>query len=241
MTRNCGYPAVLRNSWYPPGKVHRVRLPDGSPRVGDVTLGEISKWPSRSADARIEFRGPFPSGFGKTIEAAWGQSSCRQCSQRGTHFAGDNFALIEALAAKPGDAIEHILEWTGIPRQLITPEMTINEIGALATYARVLKMVSRKLRTSVNLSITDVLPERLPSYALLLQLEVVQRKADRVAGSDLGDQHIAALLPYADFVEVDKRTNEYLRRVGRQNPELAEVMGRFGRTPHYDMVPALVS
>jgi len=47
------------------------------------------------------------------------------------------------------------------------------------------------------------------------------KKAERVSGSDLSDQHLATLVLYADGVEVDKRTNEYLRQVERAAPGLA--------------------
>jgi hypothetical protein len=79
----------------------------------------------------------------------------------------------------------------------------------------------------------DVPPDSLPSYVLQQKLASVQQKADRVSGSDLGDRYLAPLALYADAVEVDKRTLEFLRQVTRAEPRLASLTTRFFRSSDY--------
>lgn len=65
----------------------------------------------------------------------------------------------------------------------------------------------------------------------------VQRKAERVSGSDLGDGHIAMLTFYADAVEVDKRTREFLSQVRRADPTLGSLMCTFFSSSDYAEIP----
>ena len=62
---------------------------------------------------------------------------------------------------------------------------------------------------------------------------MVQRKAKRVTGSDLGDRQMAALGFYADFVEVDKRTFEYVKQVRRTHANTDGLLSRFLRSSDY--------
>jgi hypothetical protein len=125
------------------------------------------------------------------------------------------------------------LEQAGIPKELIDPEMTIGEIGELAVYAEQLKIFSRNLNPSCSISMRDVTPDTLPSYALERGLAGIQRKAERVSGSDIGDRQLAPLAFYVDVIEVDKRTFEYVRQLRRAEPNLDQLLGRFLASSDY--------
>ncbi|MGH7135500.1 MAG: hypothetical protein ACREHD_07150 [Pirellulales bacterium] len=111
--------------------------------------------------------------------------------------------------------------------------MTIGEIGELAVYAEQLKIFGRNLKPSCTVSMRDVPPDTLPSYGLERALAGIQRKAERVSGSDIGDRQLAPLAFYAHFVEVDKRTFEYARQIRRANANLNELLGRFVPSSDY--------
>jgi hypothetical protein len=162
-----------------------------------------------------------------------GDKRLKQLNQAASDFTQDSYHRILKIAAESSENwIERLAESFDIPAAAINDNMTVEELGDLGTYARQLRIFSKYLRLDRPLSALDVPFSRLPSYVVQIELERLQWQAARVKGSDSGDRQIAPLTLYADFVDLDKKTSELLRLVRSNNPNLAKLIGRFGRVPH---------
>jgi len=155
-------------------------------------------------------------------------------------FANSIMQDVGVIDEMEGNLVQRIAEWGGVPYEFVSPKMTISEFGELAVYATRLKTLSRSLHPPRELTVRDVPPNSLPSYVLETRLASIQRKADRVSGSDLGDDCITPLVLYTDAIEVDKRTCEFLKQMLRGEPELVALVGRFFRTIDYSQIPELL-
>lgn len=139
---------------------------------------------------------------------------------------------LNQLASLDGrdNLVRGILESNGVSLDCIDPDMTIEQIGDLAVYTKQLAGLASGLRPPADCTAKDIPPGTLPSKVLELELAAIQRKALRVSGSDLGDKHIAPLVLYADGVEVDKRTHEFLDQIRRSRTDLGSMMGCYFRS-----------
>jgi hypothetical protein len=204
--------------------------------INGLTLGEVKQLPERPKEERIAFM----QRFATTMKVELDQHGDLRLDNRqevAASFANDrlqNVALIEAAGSDP---IQRLLEFHGVPPDLVTDDMTVGDIGLLAVYIKQLKIISEGLNARTTITVHDVPPNTLPSYVLAHELSKIQRKAIRVSGSDLGDGHIAPLVLYADSVEVDKRTCEHLTQVKRACPAIAGLMGHFFRSADYAEIP----
>jgi hypothetical protein len=154
-----------------------------------------------------------------------------------TAFAGGTVKNCTEIRQMGGDPVYDVIKRAGIPLEFVNPNMTLAEIGELGVYVRQLKIVSDKLRPFVSVTIRDVPPRTLPTYAFERKIRSLQQKADRVSGSDLGDGQLASLLFYADAVEVDKRTLDIVSRIQRADSRFATLMGKCFRSSDYAQVP----
>jgi hypothetical protein len=136
--------------------------------------------------------------------------------------------------------VQETLDTFGVPFESVFSEMTMNEIGELAVYAKRLKTAAKSLKPTAELSIINIPKDALPSYALERKLVSVQRKEERISGSDMGDSHIVPLIFYADFIEVDKRTKEFLNQIIRREPEISSLAGKFFSSSNYSQIPELL-
>ncbi len=200
--------------------------------IFSIKLRDVLKWPERPKEERHEYMRLFVEQVKRQLDKH-GDARFQAARVAAISLAINALKAIEAAEAETGDPIQLILERRGIPIELIDPEMTIGQIGELGIYAGQLKLLGGNLSPSRSIDMRDVPPDTLPSYAFERQLAAIQRKAERVSGSDLGDRHLAALGFYADVVEVDKRTSEYVRQVRRAHPNLDELLGRFAKSSDY--------
>ena len=76
--------------------------------------------------------------------------------------------------------------------------------------------------------------EALPSWRIASGLSRFGQRRTRRPGSDVHDQHLAALAAYVDCIYVDKRTHEDLRRVVRKDPELSVLFGSVRKASNYE-------
>lgn len=148
-------------------------------------------------------------------------------------FAEDTLGDMLAVDASCADWLSGICIWMGIPLEMIGPEMTTDQIGALAIYCNKLNLVSRQLVPPTNICAKDVPPGTLPSYVLESRLAALQETAERVSGSDIGDKQIAPLALYADAIELDKRTNDYMHRICSTDRHLSGLVGKHFGSPDY--------
>lgn len=201
--------------------------------INDVKIRDALKLPIRPKEERADYM----RGFAQAMQIQMdrhGDKRFNQTREAANVFASSTLKRIEAIDTDDGDTIQRLLELQNIPKELVKPEMTIGDLGELAIYARQLRLLSENLNPAVNnISMNDVPLDTLPSYVVERKLRSIQQKADRVSGSDFGDGHIAPLIFYADGVEVDKRTCEFLGQIKRDDSILAGLMSPFIRSTDY--------
>jgi hypothetical protein len=207
-------------------------------QIRDLKIGDLLKLPIRPKEERAAYMRRFAQEMKNQLDCHGDKRL--DCSQEiAIDFTNRRFQDIQAIDEMGGNPIQTLLWCQDVPKELISPEMTVKEYNELAIYAKRLKMLSGNLRPAVELTMKDVPQDMLPSYVLERKLSSIQRKAERVSGSDLGDRYISPLIFYADGVEVDKRTYEYLKQIRRNEPELASLMGQFFLSSDYSQIPKL--
>ncbi len=145
-------------------------------------------------------------------------------------FATDTRNCVQAMLATREDLTDQVCKKFGVPESMVNDDMTIGELGELGTLTEKLKILARNLTPSVEVELTDVPPQSLPMLTFDRALHQLQQSADRVAGSDLGDASLACLSMYADAIEVDKRTAEYLNQISRSSSSISQLIGPFFKT-----------
>jgi hypothetical protein len=123
------------------------------------------------------------------------------------------------------EIITQLLKIKGVPEGCVVDNMTLGDLGELAIFAKRLKDILCNMNLQHNITVRDIPINALPSYAIERKLASIQRKAQKVSGSDFGDRHMVPLVFYADAVEVDKRTWEYLNQIKRDDAQLASLIG----------------
>lgn len=191
----------------------------------NVRLDEALQLPVRPKEERAAYLRQFVEEMQKQLDEHGDERLERSC-EAAQGFANSILHDMEAIEEMGGDPIDSLVQSLGVPPEFKHVDMTLGDLGELAAYARQLSILARRLRPPVEVTMSDVPPDALPSHVLMRELASIQMKARRVRGSDLGDGHIASLVFYADAVQVDKRTHEFLRQVGRKNPKLGSLMGR---------------
>jgi hypothetical protein len=147
---------------------------------------------------------------------------------------------IDAMEQAGVDSLPDILAHENIPAECISPTMTLGDVCELVEWAQLLAVLSQELQPPAYVTMRDVAIDTLPSYALVRKLGAIQRRAERVSASDLGDARLAALVLYADAVGVDKRTREFLNQLRREDAGLGSLMGQVFCAPDYGRLPELL-
>lgn len=139
-----------------------------------------------------------------------------------------------------GDPIEGIFDIVGVDKSKITDEMTISQIGYLATIQKKLEVAIRRVGINYN-DIKDRIYDNVPpSLFIDSEIEKASHSQQRGSGSNLNDRHIMGYAFYADFIEVDKRTLDSLDRVMRIHPVLKQMLGTVFRLKDYKELPNIV-
>jgi len=207
-------------------------------QIKDLKIRDALRLPIRPKENRDEYKLRLIQEVQSQLELH-GDKRFDYSHKASINLATSTLKDIEALDEMGGNFIQRWLEFLEVPEEVVFPEMTIEEIGELAVYAKRLKMISKSIRPPIELTMRDVPKDTLPSYVLERKLALIQKKAERVSGSDLGDRHIAPLVFYTDGIEVDKRTCEFLNQVRRNEPKLSSLMGRFFTSSDYSQIPEL--
>jgi len=204
----------------------------------DVKLGDAWRLPIRAKEDREAYLHWFAEEMQQELESH-GDKRFVGARDAAIAFAKQMHQDIKKIQERGGEPRQQILEFYGIPAESVSAEMTIGEVGELGVYSERLKILSKALRPPADVTMRDVPPETLPSYVLEQRLRSIQRTAQRVSGSDLGDSHMAPLVFYTHGVQVDRRTDEFLNQVRRNEPELVPLMGRFFRCSEYSRIAEL--
>lgn len=205
----------------------------------DIKINEMSNHRFRTKEEMKAYLPQFVQNMKRQLDCH-GDRRLTSYSEIANTFANKTIESVGNIDITNGDIIKELLKSSGIPDEFVVPEMTMGELTELGLYANRLKMIAENLRPPVKLTMKDLPPNTLPSYFLERRLALIQRKAKRVSGSDMGDRHIAPLVFYADAIEVDKRTREYLNQVQRNEPELASLMGKYFISSDYNQIAKLI-
>lgn len=203
--------------------------------ISGLKFRDALKLPRRSKEERANYLGSLADNM-KAQLVRHGDKRLKDRRKVAGNFAQNTFAEVEAIEAK-GESLLNIAQSQGVPPELINPGMTIGQIGELAVYGKKLALFVEKLNPRAQVDVKRVPPATLPSYVLEGRLASIQQRADRISGSDLGDGHIVPLTLYADGVEVDKRTWQFLQQIQRADPKLSQLMGPFFRSSDYVEIP----
>jgi len=206
----------------------------------DLKLSDVLRLPRRPKEEWGAYKRRFTAEMQRQLDRH-GDKRLDISQEVAIDFANSTLERVRAIEEMGENVVQLLLGSFDVPAEFVSPEMTIGEVGELGVYAKQLKVIAKGLRPPIELAMRDVPPETLPSCVLERELSKIQRTAKRVSGSDLGDAHIAPLILYADGVEVDRRTSEYLTQVRRNEPSLASLMGRFFSCSHYSEIPNLLA
>jgi hypothetical protein len=204
--------------------------------ISHLTLRELRASARRPKSERRRFMVQFADELRRQL-LQHGDRRLRGADQIAARSAQDVLNDMDAIEARGADPLDGVYEYHGVPPELLHPDITVEEIGEIAVYVKQLSIICEKLNPHRAVTIREIQPRTLPSRALEQRLVDIQRKAPRVSGSDLGDSHVAPLVLYADGVEVDKRTHEYLTQIKRSDAELSEFIGLFFKSGDYADVP----
>jgi hypothetical protein len=132
-----------------------------------------------------------------------------------------------------GNLIDSICNEHCIPRKLVTGSMTVDELTTLVKFSLQIKSFGMRLKPPTALTLSDVEISQLPIMKFENRISEAQRKADRYRGSDFSDSRQAALSIYADAVEVDRRTYNYVQQISRNDPILSLNASRIIKSTEY--------
>lgn len=206
-------------------------------QISTLKLCDSLQLPRRPKEERRQYLRRFQTELKRQLDRH-GDKKLTGADAIAADFAMSTLLELESIDALGGDPAECIPQYHGVPQEWVQPEMTIGELGELVVYVKRFKFAIGKLNPAINIiRMADFPPTRLPSYVIERALAALQVKEDRVAGSDLGDSHLAPLALYSDGVQVDKRTLHHLTRIKRRMSELTALMGQVFRSPNYENIP----
>ena len=208
-------------------------------QIRDIKIREFINLPILSKEEQNAYLDWFTQEMQRQLDCH-GDKRLECSSKIAIDFVSKALQNSKGINEMDGNNIQELLKYQGVPNEFVSPEMTIGELWELTVYAKRLKMIAKNLHPPIELTMEDIPLDTLPSYSLERKLASIQRKAEKVSGSDMGDRHIIPLIFYADGIEVDKRTYEYIKQVRRNEPELALLMGHFFRSSDYSKIPSLL-
>lgn len=201
-------------------------------KIKELTMGELKSMAKRPKSEWPVFLNQFASKMKMQLEKH-GDKRLETPEEAAKSFAIGIHKDLYMIDSRGGDLVGQILKLNGVPKELVSDETTVDEVGQLAVYIKNLNFFTENLHPKAKVTVQAVPPDMLPSYLLEHKLAQIQRKAPRASGSDIGDGHIAPLVFYVDGIEVDKRTHEYLKQIQRAFPSLGNLMGRYFRSSDY--------
>ncbi|MDB5386298.1 MAG: hypothetical protein JWM11_1944, partial [Planctomycetaceae bacterium] len=202
----------------------------------DMKLSEAYALPRRPKEERNGFLQSLAADLKSQLDVH-GDPKLKDSRSSAIEFTKGTARVMQAIDAKGGDPLDHLPAQYGVPKELITPEMTIGELGELGNYVAQLKVITGNLPACYRVTIKDVPIGALPSIVLDQRLTRIQQKTPRVTGSNIGDRRLAAMALYADGLDVDKRTHDYLRQVQNADPSLKAIMRPYFRGSDYATIP----
>lgn len=208
--------------------------------VEQLTLGEAATLAVRSQEERRQHMPHMVSQMTMQLDLH-GDKRLKNTYGVAAQFTQRTLERLDQMELSGHDLANQIIDSAGIPQELLTSKTTVGQIGELGVYARHLKSFCSRVYPRIAADMRRIPVGTLPGYVLGRRLAAIQRKATRVSGSDLGDGHLAVMSLYADAVQVDKRTHEYLSQIRNDDPQFANLMNHVIRVSDYSDIPQLVS
>ena len=197
------------------------------------TIGQLANQRLRPSSDRQKIEAAIRASAVREVALSDPKRSRDEAERMGSDFAG----RARALFPRDGQTVRNFIVATyvgqGLDPDEVRDEATIDELNSLATFRSQLRVVAEK--TSLPFErLKRVQMEALPSWRIASGLSRFGQRRTRRPGSDVHDQHLAALAAYVDCIYVDKRTHEDLRRVVRKDPELSVLFGSVRKASNYE-------
>lgn len=133
-----------------------------------------------------------------------------------------------AVLSASSDPLDAYLAQSGLRATDVVDTDTMRDVGDLVRLRSVLQIILKRSSPRVSsATLMQLRPKMLPSHfvdCIVRRKQIAQGREPR--GSDLTDASIAAMALYADLTIVDKRTQELLRQIRREQPDLHQALGR---------------
>jgi hypothetical protein len=196
---------------------------------------------NRNQTLRVALRDSI--GFRKDVEAAtadlaekWasaldsqGDKKMQNRREVGKRFIAAQAPTFKSLAKSKLSVLETMCANAHVDIRAVSLDMTVEEFCWMPVYQRHLHIFSEVLGLPTKLTEFDVPSGLLPHWIVRREIFHARRGAARAAGSDLGDDHLAALACYADLTIVDKRTYAYLGQGLKRSACLRECLRPIAR------------
>ena len=199
------------------------------------TFGELCGQSIRTPAEREEML----SAMHKAAFVRSQKADARRSDAEAFEFANEFVARVVAQMPGQDVPVRQLLIDSYVKRGLDEHEVndgcTIAELSTLGTFRSQLLAVAEKTGLPFE-RLKRVKMESLPSWRIADALRRHGQERASKPGSDVHDQHLAALAAYTDVLFVDKRTLEDFRRVRQKEPGVAALFGEIRRASDFSAV-----
>lgn len=205
--------------------------------IEKLKLRDLASMPIRDQEKRAEYLQYMVRSRADMIKQHGDEKLAGRELRSSEDFYVGVLQLLEGLSED--NLVSSISKRFQIPRHLVRDSMTIEQFSGLVELSLHLKAVGEWLVPSVHANLENISLDSLPTLRFEQELKLVQKRADRMRGSDSSDSRQAAIAWYADSVEVDKRTFDYVRQLACKDKFFSQVQNRLVKSKHYSkMLPS---
>ena len=193
--------------------------------ISAVKIAELKNLPLRQKQSWHTFTNQLIRERSKLIRKHGDKKLHATAEPAAAVFYREVLQLAESVAADR--AAEAFCERFAVPAEFVGDNTTVGELSSLVSLSLQIAAIGERLRPPLRVSLADVRRQELPTLEFCETLQETQTQAIRYAGNDMSDSQIAAMALYADAVEVDKRTFDYITRLAHKNSIVNSVVGKF--------------
>ncbi|MEA2708189.1 MAG: hypothetical protein QOF78_790, partial [Phycisphaerales bacterium] len=172
------------------------------------------------------------SDYSKKLAAALeahGDKKLDDLREIGHQFIEGQLDRFATLSKSKLSVLETMCATSGIDIRAVSLDMSFEDFCWMSVYQKQLDILVETLRLPTRLTEFDVPSGLLPHWIVRREIFHARRASGRAAGSDLGDDHLAALACYADLTIVDKRTHAYLEQGLKRSTSLHQCLREIAR------------
>jgi hypothetical protein len=190
----------------------------------------------RTATGRLQFAAKFQNRLKEQL-MKHGDERLINADAVASEFALSMLTRIKGVPENDPFVVQRLLGLSGLSLSDVDPEMTVEDLGFLVNHRANLDIISDVLKRG-RLSVQEVPQDLCPSWRLRREILRRQNAAARVKGSNLTDGYLLGLAFYADAIEVDKRTLDFVRQIALSDPEIAQYVKHCIKCSTYADLPA---